>query len=701
MPPHIGEFGAEHPAQAFARREDRIGIDERQLVADEALGRQQHRLGDEGGVEIAIAQRIGDRGDHRTMVRPPLDRTRHQRIEHQLLHRLVAGERIVVMAAEEGEVGGAAIAFDDHRRRKAAVDRQDGAFGNAVEHDRARRRVQQHQPLRPDRLARLRAEQADLQRQHHRLLRLLARCRGDVLGKAQRGTPLARLMAQAGGDARGAGLAVPQTKLGKIDAARLFHAGDEILARRRRAVEAAEIQIGRGAERLGAQDRRHHADQLGALVVDGRRVEVTDLEVAFGTHRMRERAGILGELRRTQAAHVLDPLDRRRTLVRRKALVAIDGEAFLQRQLEPVAAGDAVARPIVEIFVRHHRGDRVIIVIGGRVGIGEDVAAVEDVQPLVLHRAEVEIVDRHDVEHVEVVFAAIDAFVPRHRQLQGVERMMRLVDIGGADPDAQRDLAARLRDETTAIDRQIPCDDREQIAGFGEGIVPLRPMPAILQVAATDGIAIGEQHRIARLIRHQPHAVAAQHVGPVGEVGDPAKAFRLALRTQDAAAGVQAHQLRVAFGGDLHLGLDNMRVAGQRHDQLLAFDPPVAHRKAIDAHRQQFLPRPVEPQRLARTPIGIAHHRQRRRHPRRGGIQIEHQPRFGHGPGRRPVIVPTDRRGGRGDGGLGDAVGNVEHESFIGAPTPPASHRLRPFPVSCHPRRCRYAGPIDSRDFPA
>jgi hypothetical protein len=95
-----------------------------------------------------------------------------------------------------------------------------------------------------------------------------------------------------------------------------------------------------------------------------------------------------------------------------EALVAEDGEALLQRELEPVAAGDPVARPIVEIFVRDDAGDGVEIGVGRGVRVGQDVARVEDVEALVLHRPEVEIADRDDVEHVEVIFAAIDLLVP-------------------------------------------------------------------------------------------------------------------------------------------------------------------------------------------------------------------------------------------------------------------------------------------------
>ena len=250
---------------------------------------------------------------------------------------------------------------------------------------------------------------------------------------------------------------------------------------------------------------------------------------------MGERPGILRELAGAQAAHVLDPLHRRRSLVGGEALVAIDGEAFLQRKLEPVATGDAVAGPVVEIFVRHHGGDRIVIVIGRGVGIGEDVAAVEDVQPLVLHRPEIEIVHRDDVEHVEIIFAAIDALVPRHRRPERVERVIGARQVGGAHPDAQRHLAPRLRDERAAIDREIARHQREQIGRFRERIVPFRPVAPVGEVARRDRIAVRQQHGETRFVRRHLHAIGGEHVRPVGKIGDAAEALRLALRAQDAA----------------------------------------------------------------------------------------------------------------------------------------------------------------------
>ena len=88
---------------------------------------------------------------------------------------------------------------------------------------------------------------------------------------------------------------------------------------------------------------------------------------------MGERAGILGELHGAKHAHVLDTLDRRASDVGGKALVAKDREAFLEAELEPVAAGHPVARPIMKIFMRHYSRDIVEIGIGRSVLIGEHV----------------------------------------------------------------------------------------------------------------------------------------------------------------------------------------------------------------------------------------------------------------------------------------------------------------------------------------
>jgi len=105
---------------------------------------------------------------------------------------------------------------------------------------------------------------------------------------------------------------------------------------------------------------------------------------------------------------------RARMRVGAEFLVAEHGEAFLQRQLEPVAAGDAVAGPVVEILVRHHAVDALVVGVGRGVGARQHVFRVEDVEALVLHRAHVEVADRDDHVLVEVVFEPEALLVPAH-----------------------------------------------------------------------------------------------------------------------------------------------------------------------------------------------------------------------------------------------------------------------------------------------
>ncbi len=84
---------------------------------------------------------------------------------------------------------------------------------------------------------------------------------------------------------------------------------------------------------------------------------------------MRQRPGVLGELPRAQGLHVLDPLHHVAALVAGEALVTEDRQPLLQAQLEPVAAGDPVAGPVVEILVRHHALNALVVEVGGGGGI--------------------------------------------------------------------------------------------------------------------------------------------------------------------------------------------------------------------------------------------------------------------------------------------------------------------------------------------
>jgi len=139
-----------------------------------------------------------------------------------------------------------------------------------------------------------------------------------------------------------------------------------------------------------------------------------------------------------------------------EALVAKDGKTLFQAELKPVATGDAVAGPVVEIFVGHHSFDLGVVGVGGDLGPRKDEFRVEDVEALVLHGPHVEIVDGNDHIDIEIVFAAVDRFVPLHGALQRGHGMFALVDVVALDIDAQDHIAAGQRDEAILDILQIP-----------------------------------------------------------------------------------------------------------------------------------------------------------------------------------------------------------------------------------------------------
>ena len=323
-------------------------------------------------------------------------------------------------------------------------------------------------------------------------------------------------------------------------------ASEKILHRRRRSVAAPEIEVHSRAERFGADQRFEHANDFGALLIDRRRVEIVDFVIDRRAHGMRERPGVLGKLRRLQSAHVGDALDRRRALIGGEFLIAKDGQALLEAELKPIAAGDAIAGPIVKIFVSDDALDAGVIVVGRRLRRGQHIFVVEDVEALVLHCAHVEVGHGDDVEAVEIVFAAEGALVPRHRTLQRVHRIGGALLASAFDVDAERHLSPGHRDERIRDMGEIAGHQREEIARLLERIAPNRPMAALFGLADAFEIAVGEQHRRLRLVRLQAHAIGRENVRAVEKIRDAAKALGLALRAIGGAGTIETHQLGVA-----------------------------------------------------------------------------------------------------------------------------------------------------------
>ena len=129
---------------------------------------------------------------------------------------------------------------------------------------------------------------------------------------------------------------------------------------------------------------------------------------------MRHRAGIFRELNSPQKCHVFHTLHRSRPHVGGKFRVTKNRKAFFQAELKPVAAGDAITGPVVKVFVGNHRLDTLKRQVGLGFGTRQYAGGIKYIQPLVFHRPHVEIIHGDDHKNIQVVFPAIDFFIPVH-----------------------------------------------------------------------------------------------------------------------------------------------------------------------------------------------------------------------------------------------------------------------------------------------
>ena len=237
-----------------------------------------------------------------------------------------------------------------------------------------------------------------------------------------------------------------------------------------------------------------HANQFRTFFVDRRCVEIVDRLILSRFDRMRRGSGVFPELGVAQHRHVFDPLDCCGMKISREALIAEDGETFLEGELKPVAAGDAVTAPVVEIFVSDHALDPLQLGVRGRFGISQHQLRIEDIETLVLHCAHVEVAHRDDVVFVEVVFELIHLLIPGHGALQRLHRVGGVRLISRLHMQTQRHHTPGCRGELIADLPQFARHEGEQIRRFGEGVLPGDGMAPIAKILFGDGVAIAQQH---------------------------------------------------------------------------------------------------------------------------------------------------------------------------------------------------------------
>ena len=181
---------------------------------------------------------------------------------------------------------------------------------------------------------------------------------------------------------------------------------------------AGKIEVHAFTEPLRPEQGMDHADHFGALVVHGQGVEIIDLDKGIRPDRMGHGPAILTKLERTDHIDVMDTFDRPGGHISGKLLVSENRQPFLETELKPIAAGNAVPGPVMEIFMGNDALYPLVIHISGRFGAGQHILGVKDIESLVLHGAHVEIIHRHNHVPVKIIFPAKFFLVPAHGLFQ-------------------------------------------------------------------------------------------------------------------------------------------------------------------------------------------------------------------------------------------------------------------------------------------
>ncbi len=325
----LAQAAADLGSEGLAGTVDTIDIDHLHLITEIALGGQGEHFGDQCGIgslgststisSTGTINRIG--GTVSTICRGRCIRERafeglneavrhrQRRVGHhrqqqalsQRLRRIPAVEAIAVVRHQEAELGIGVGVTDLNRRREAAQQRGHWVRGEPGEDEDLDRLAQLEQACAGRRrfglalqlqrqLLAIAIEQPECERDVQRLFVRLPRRHRRVLPYLELIGAGHRIIAVRTVELGCAGLVVPTLELGQVDAAGGLHAADEIISRHRLAIETLEVEIGRLAEVLRAEQLGLHPHQLGALLIHRRGVEIVDLDIGIGSHWMRHRA---------------------------------------------------------------------------------------------------------------------------------------------------------------------------------------------------------------------------------------------------------------------------------------------------------------------------------------------------------------------------------------------------------------------------
>ena len=216
--------------------------------------------------------------------------------------------------------------------------------------------------------------------------------------------------------------------------------------------------------------------------------------------------------------------------------------------MKPVAAGNAVATPVVKILMRNDAFDIGIIAIGCSIGQGQNKPVIENIQTLVFHRPHIEITDGDNHEYIKIIFAAKAFLVPLHGTLECVHGIGAAVFFSRLDKYFQFNLTSRHCNETVGYGFEVSGHQGKQITRLWMGVVPDGKMASGADLAGLNQIAVGKQHRRINLGAFNPDGIDTQHIWPVAKICDAAKTLSFTLGAIGVAGTIQTRQCKIGGG---------------------------------------------------------------------------------------------------------------------------------------------------------
>ena len=495
--PRVGIARGQGLLETFPGPEGVLEVEGVQLLVDDGEVGQHKGMAGEGEILSAVLEqgsegiKHGIRGGLLLAGRPCF-RHVQQALQCQTLSGVVAIERVAVMLKQEREIFARVVVVHLDRGAEVTEERRDRAFRHARE-DEGLAGFADHQRAPTCRW--LVFFSGQLKREILAIGPHQSECHGEVegfLGTSIRGRPTALFQCQGEGLCLGVmgafqstqrrpRLVIPAAELCEIHTVGRLHGVKEVFRRDGLPIVEFHVAVHALTEAIPADEHGDHANDLGALVVNGACVEVVDLLVGLGLDGVGIGPGILGELAGPEAAGIFDSLDGSGVGVGGIFSVTVDREAFLECDLEPVAQGDAVPRPVMKILVRHNGLDTFVVAVGGRIRVSQRAHRVKDVEALVFHGAIVEGIYGHDHEEIEVILEAERFLVPLHGSFQRCERVRDAVLVAMIHVDLQGHLATGCRCERVFHAGQVSRHQREEVAGLQVRVTPFHTAPAILK----------------------------------------------------------------------------------------------------------------------------------------------------------------------------------------------------------------------------